>query len=136
MKAFPPRLVLEPDMADAVFTLLHVSDPAASARFYEALLERSPLEASPSFAMFALGPGAMLGLWRREGVAPASAGSPGCSELALAVADRATVNARHARWVTLGITPLQAPTAMDFGYTVVVQDPDGHRIRVFTPEGT
>ncbi|BDI06562.1 VOC family protein [Sphaerotilus microaerophilus] len=126
-------------MADAVFTLLHVSDPAASARFYEALLERAPIEASPSFAMFALGPGAMLGLWQREGVAPASAGSPGCSELALAVADRATVDAHYAhygRWVALGCTLLQAPTAMDFGYTCVVQDPDGHRIRVFTPEGT
>jgi predicted enzyme related to lactoylglutathione lyase len=122
-------------MADAVFTLLHVSDTPASTRFYAALLERPPIEASPTFAMFALGPGAMLGLWQREGVAPASAGSPGCSELALAVADRATVEAHCARWTALGLTPLQAPTAMDFGYTAVVQDPDGHRIRVFTPEG-
>lgn len=135
MEAFQPLTELEPDMADAVFTLLHVSDPAASARFYQALLERPPIEASPTFAMFALGPGAMLGLWQRDGVAPASAGSPGCSELALAVADRTTVDARHARWVALGCALLQAPTAMDFGYTAVVQDPDGHRIRVFTPEG-
>jgi predicted lactoylglutathione lyase len=134
MEAFPPHTE-EPLMPDAVFTLLHVSDPAASARFYATLLGQPAIEASPTFAMFALGPGAMLGLWKRDTVAPASAGAPGASELGLAVADRAAVDAHHARWTDLGCTLLQAPTAMDFGYTCVVQDPDGHRLRVFTPEG-
>ena len=26
-----------------------------------------------------------------------------------------------------------APTAMDFGFTFVALDPDGHRLRVFAP---
>ena len=122
-------------MPDAVFTLLHVADPEASARFYSTLLEQPAVEASPTFAMFALGTKSMLGLWKRDTVAPASSGAPGASELAFAVPDRNAVDARHARWRAAGSTVLQPPTPMDFGYTFVVQDPDGHRVRVFAPEG-
>lgn len=122
-------------MQDTLFTLLYVADPSASARFYAGLLGREAIEASPTFAMFPLGQGAMLGLWKRDTVAPAADGAPGAGELAFAVQGRAAVEARHARWLGLGCTVLQAPTAMDFGYTFTVQDPDGHRVRVFAPEG-
>lgn len=122
-------------MPAAVFTLLHVADPEASARFYSTLLEQPAVEASPTFAMFALGAGAMLGLWKQDTVLPASGGTPGASELAFAVPDRDTVDARHARWRDVGCKVLQPPTAMEFGYTFVVRDLDGHRVRVFAPEG-
>jgi predicted enzyme related to lactoylglutathione lyase len=121
-------------MQDTPFTLLYVADPPASARFYGELLGRAPIEASPTFAMFPLGQGAMLGLWKRDTVEPAAAGAPGAGELALAVPGRDVVDARHAVWRALGCTVLQAPTTMDFGYTFTVQDPDGHRVRVFAPE--
>ena len=85
--------------------------------------------------MFALGPGAMLGLWKRDTVLPASGGVPGASELAIAVQHRDAVKERHARWGALGCAVLQAPVVMDFGYTFTVADPDGHRVRVFAPEG-
>lgn len=122
-------------MQDTLFTLFHVADPEASARFYAQLLDRPAAEVSPTFAMFPLGPEAMLGLWKLDTVQPASGGQPGASELAFAVQGRDAVEARHARWRALGCTVLQAPTAMDFGYTFTAQDPDGHRLRVFAPEG-
>lgn len=122
-------------MSDTHFTLLYVADPPASARFYARLLGLPPVESSPTFAMLALGPGKMLGLWRRDTVAPPAAGAPGSAELAWAVPDRAAVDARHAQWQALGCSVLQGPVPMDFGYTFTVQDPDGHRLRVFTPEG-
>lgn len=122
-------------MTDTFFTLFHVTDPEASARFYAGLLERPAIEASPTFAMFALAPGAMLGLWRRDTVEPASRGGPGACELAWAVQGRDVVDTCHARWRALGCTVLQAPAAIDFGYTFTVADPDGHRVRVFAPEG-
>ena len=122
-------------MHDTLFTLFHVADPVASARFYSGLLDQPAIEASPTFAMFALGPGAMLGLWKRDTVEPASSGTPGASELAFTVQGRDAVDARHARWGALGCTVLQPPTALDFGYAFTVQDPDGHRVRVFAPEG-
>lgn len=117
------------------FTLLYVADPLASAQFYAQLLEQPALEASPGFAMFAMGPGAMLGLWRRDDVQPAAEAAPGASELALSVPSSEQVHSLHARWQALGWKVLQPPTAMDFGLTFTVQDPDGHRVRVFTPQG-
>ncbi len=118
---------------DPSSVILYVQNPLASADFYAALLGRPPVEASPGFVMFTLAPGVMLGLWARDDVAPAPAGRGAASELAIVVADKAAVNARHAEWAGWGWPIAQAPTAMDFGFTFVATDPDGHRLRVFAP---
>jgi predicted enzyme related to lactoylglutathione lyase len=79
--------------------------------------------------------GMMLGLWRIDGVAPASTTLGGGGELCAALATREAVDALHADWLARGVPVLQPPTAMDFGYTFTAADPDGHRIRVFHPAG-
>ena len=112
------------------FFILYVADPLASARFYEKLLERPPLESSPTFAMFALDSGVMLGLWSAATVEPV-ANPAGGGEMAFSLENDAAVDAAHARWVNLGLPILQAPARMDFGYTFVAGDPDGHRLRAF-----
>lgn len=122
-------------MAEMNFVLLYVNSPTASAAFYADLLGKTPVEASPTFAMFAMESGIMLGLWSRQGVAPAAVGGPGSSEIAFCVPDADTVSATHAEWRGRGVAIAQEPTAMDFGYTFVALDPDGHRLRVFTPSG-
>jgi predicted enzyme related to lactoylglutathione lyase len=38
-----------------------------------------------------------------------------------------------ARWQSFGARIAQPPTRMDFGFTGVALDPDGHRLRVFVP---
>ena len=119
-------------MPDPTFTILYVRDAVAAATFYADLLGRPPLEASPGFAMFALGDAAMLGLWTADGVAPAAT-PPGGAELAFTVGDDDAVRATHADWLARGLEILQAPTAMDFGVTFTARDPDGHRLRVFAP---
>jgi predicted enzyme related to lactoylglutathione lyase len=118
--------------ADPNFILLYVESPAASAAFYAGLLGRPPIEASATFAMFALASGVMLGLWARRMVEPAATCSGG-GELAFAVADVDTVHALHADWSGRGLTIIQPPTDMDFGRTFTALDPDGHRLRVFVP---
>ena len=120
-------------MSDVNFILLYVESPAASARFYESLLGRPPVENSPTFAMFAMSNGLMLGLWGRDGVEPKAAAGAFGGELAIAVEDRAAVEACHRDWSARGLTIAQQPTAMDFGYTFTALDPDGHRLRVFAP---
>jgi len=35
-----------------------------------------------------------------------------------------------------GLVIVQAPTEMDFGYTFVASDPDGYRLRVFSPSAS
>ena len=115
------------------FVLFYVASPQASAQFYARLLGTPPVEASPTFAMFALPGGLMLGLWGRDGVQPAPSAQPGAMELGFPVADEAAVRQRYAQWQAQGLTLLQAPTTMDFGWTFTAADPDGHRLRVFAP---
>lgn len=121
-------------MSDPNFILLHVADPTASATFYAGLLGKPPVEASPTFAMFALESGTMLGLWAAHTVEPAAT-PPGGSEIAFAVDGIDTVHAMHADWRDRRLPIAQPPTAMDFGTTFVALDPDGHRLRVFAPAG-
>lgn len=51
-----------------------------------------------------------------------------------ASASAATVDHLHARWSAAGITIEQAPFTAVFGRTFVALDPDGHRLRVCTPD--
>lgn len=120
-------------MSDPNFVLLYVADPTRSASFYADLLGKPPLEASPTFAMFALQAGLHLGVWAAHTVQPAATATGGGGELAVAVGDSDTVRALHRDWAAKGLTIAQAPTAMDFGFTFVALDPDGHRLRVFAP---
>jgi predicted enzyme related to lactoylglutathione lyase len=118
-------------MSDVSFVLLYVENVARSAEFYARLLEKPVVESSPTFAMLPAGPKLMLGLWRRDGVEP-KAGAPGGCEIAVSFPDEAAVAAAHARWG--GFAPIaQKPTRMDFGFTFVAADPDGHRVRAFAP---
>lgn len=122
-------------MADPNFILLYVDNPTDSVAFYAGLLGKPAVEASPTFAMFALDSGVMLGLWAAQTVQP-QATAAGGAEIAFAVDGKATVNAMHAAWSAKGLKIVQAPTAMDFGFTFVALDPDGHRLRVFAPAAT
>lgn len=122
-------------MADPNFVILYVESPPASAAFYGDLLGKAPVEASPTFALFALDSGVMLGLWSRHTVEPAAAATGGGCEIGFSVADRAAVDAAYADWRKRGLPILQAPTEMDFGRSFVAGDPDGHRLRVFFASG-
>lgn len=122
-------------MPKANFILLYVDSPKASGDFYRALLGREPVEASPTFVMFALAPELMLGLWSRHTVQPALAAGGGGGELAFTLEGAKAVDATYASWKALGLPIVQAPTEMEFGRTFVALDPDGHRLRVFSPAG-
>ncbi len=119
-------------MADPNFIILYVDNPTASADFYAALLGKPPVETSPTFAMFALPSGIMLGLWSRHTVEPAAAPSVGGgSEVAFAVESKDHVTSLYDAWTARGLRVAQKPVEMDFGHTFVALDPDGHRLRVF-----
>ena len=115
------------------FMLLYVDSPKASGEFYAGLLGREPVEASPTFVLFALDSGLMLGLWSRHTVEPAATAAGGGAELAFTVESAGAIDATYANWKKRGVAILQEPTDMDFGRTFVGLDPDGHRLRVFFP---
>src|SRR6266496_1993189 len=105
-------------MPDPNFVILYVENAASAASFYADLLDRPPVESSPTFAMFALNSGVMLGLWTKGGVEPAAT-PPGGGELGFSVADAAAVDALHDEWRKRGLKITQVPTEMDFGRTFV-----------------
>ena len=119
-------------MPDIAFIILYVEDVAASQAFYARTLGRPAIESSPAFAMIPAAPGVMLGLWRRDEVRP-DARAPGGGEIAFALENDAGVDAAHTEWRDRGVKIAQTPTRMDFGYTFLALDPDGHRLRVFAP---
>ena len=121
-------------MSDPNFVILYVKSPTDSVAFYADLLGKAPVETSPTFAMFALDSGTMLGLWAAHTVEPV-ASAPGGAEIAFAVDAVETVKSMHATWSAKGLKIVQSPTGMDGGFTFVALDPDGHRLRVFAPGG-
>jgi predicted enzyme related to lactoylglutathione lyase len=117
-------------MLTPIVMLPYVDHPGRSAAFYAALLGAAPVESPPTFPLFAFLSGVRVGLWSRHAIEPAPAAGPGAAQVAFVVED---VDAVHAGWRDRGLSILQAPVDLDFGRTCVVLDPDGHRLRVFTP---
>lgn len=113
------------------YIILAVADPATSAAFYTALLGVEPVENSPGFVLYVLPNGIKLGLWIASEINPAPLPAGGV-EITFSEASETDVRATHAQWQGKA-TILQPPTSMDFGFTFVATDPDGHRLRVFSP---
>ncbi|MHA7629892.1 VOC family protein [Corallococcus sp. M7] len=112
------------------YLLLPVRSPRESATLYTQLLGREPVENSETFVLYVLPTGLKVGLWLASEMAPTPK-APGGLELAFTEASREAVLQTYAAWTKLGLKVLQEPTDMDFGFTFVVEDPDGHRLRPF-----
>ena len=120
-------------MFDPNYVLLYVANVPTSAAFYAELLGREPVESQSTFALFVLSSGLKLGLWLKSNVEPAALTPNGGTELAFTEPDAQAVHSRYEAWTKRGLAIAQAPTELDFGLTFVALDPDGHRLRVFTP---
>ncbi len=114
------------------YHLAYVADAPKSAALYRKLLDAEPVEASPGFVLFVLPNGGKIGLWARDDVEP-RATLAGGSELCFPVADDNAVRLTRDAWEKLGLRIIQEPVQMDFGFTFTAADPDGHRLRVFSP---
>lgn len=110
------------------FTLLFVDNPQKSSLFYQDVLGLKPIEESPTFVMFALKNGVMLGLWSKYTAEPRVDATAGALEICFPTEN---VDALYEEWGRKRVTVAQKPTDMDFGRTFVILDPDGHRIRVY-----
>lgn len=110
------------------FVLLFVTNPQKSSLFYQEMFELMPIETSPTFVMFALKNGVMLGLWSKYTAEPRVEASAGALEICFPTED---VDAVYEIWGKKQVAVAQKPSDMDFGRSFVVFDPDGHRIRVY-----
>jgi predicted enzyme related to lactoylglutathione lyase len=114
--------------------LLYVEDPARSCKFYEKLLREPPVASFPTYVAFRFDNGLYLGLWSTGAANFVSAGNGNRSELAFMVDDDATVDGLYRDWSAAGVAIEQEPMTAVFGRTFVALDPDGHRLRVCTPD--
>lgn len=119
-----------------IFTLLYVKSVPESAAFYRRILACEPFEEHPTFASFQLADGHFLGLWGEAGVEPKPVGTGARSEICFDAADRSDLEAKLEAWTAAGATPVQELSAMDFGDTFTVADPDGHRLRAMAAPRT
>ncbi|OMQ27047.1 VOC family protein [Serratia oryzae] len=112
-------------------TIIYVDSPEKSADFYQQLLGVAPVEKSPTFAMFVFSNGFKLAMWSKHTVEPAAKASGGGGEISFVCEQQEQVDALYQQWQAAGLTIAQHPVAMDFGYTFVAEDLDGHRLRVY-----
>lgn len=119
MTAFTPNSII-----------LYVSDMEASTEFYRTILGTDPVATFDGFAVFALSKTVMLGLQAADLIDPKAEPCVGGSELSFSDADRDTVDWLYAEWTARDVPIALEPTELDFGYTFVALDPDGHRLRV------
>ena len=112
------------------YLLIAVESPLRSAELYDRLLTCKPVETSDTFVLYVLPNGLKLGFWKRSTMEPTPS-PPGGVEIAFSLESREAVLQTFEEWSKLGLTVVQQPTEMDFGFTFVVADPDGHRLRPF-----
>ncbi|EEA93928.1 VOC family protein [Pseudovibrio sp. JE062] len=116
--------------------ILYVDDVEKSTEFYTDVLQSGPIERFQEFSLFSLGEDVTLGLQSAEGIDPKPQPSFGGFELSLSDVSREEVDQVYALWKEKGIPILMEPVDLDFGYTFVATDPDGHRLRVCATDTT
>lgn len=113
--------------------LLYVKSPETSAVFYQKLFNCEPVAVLPTYAAFDFENGLSLGLWSETAKNFVSGGSGHRCELSFMVPDDETVKSLYDQWQP-SVTIEQPLHEAVFGLTFVALDPDGHRIRVCTPD--
>ena len=99
------------------FTLLFVTNPQKSSLFYQEILNLKPIEESPTFVMFVLKNGVMLGLWSKYTAEPRVDAPAGALEICFPAEN---VDALYEEWGRKHVTIAQKPTDLDFGRTFVI----------------
>ena len=110
------------------FVLLFVENPLKSSEFYQKILGGNPVEESPTFVMFALKNGVMLGLWSKYTAEPRVDAPAGALEICF---PSENVDALYEEWEENMLLLLKNPQIWTLGVLFVALDPDGHRIRVY-----
>ncbi|MGG9999370.1 VOC family protein [Pseudovibrio ascidiaceicola] len=116
--------------------ILYVEDVEKSTEFYTDVLQSGPIERFQEFSLFSLGDDVTLGLQSAQGIDPKPEPSFGGFELSLSDVSREEVDQVYTLWKEKGIPILMEPVDLDFGYTFVATDPDGHRLRVCATDTT
>lgn len=107
--------------------MLYVDDVDRSTAFYRDILKADPVEVFQDFSVFVLSEGFVVGLQSKHAIDPKPQPSFGGFEVSFSNATKEDVDALHAEWTAKDVEIVLEPTTLEFGYTFVAADPDGHR---------
>ncbi|AFJ46857.1 VOC family protein [Shimwellia blattae] len=110
--------------------ILYVDNVDVSTEFYTVIFGEGPIEAFPGFSVFSLKDGFILGLQTRHDIEPKPQPAFGGFELCLSDISIEEVDAIYHDFKTRNVPMALQPCRLEFGYTFVALDPDGHRIRL------
>lgn len=116
--------------------ILYVTDVDKSTVFYSKILKAEPIEQYSEFSVFALSNDFILGLQAKSGIAPKPQSHFGGFEICMSDVSKQDVDDIYKQWCNLGVDITMKPVDLDFGYTFVAVDPDGHRLRVCATDTT
>ncbi len=116
--------------------ILYVDDVDASTAFYKDILDAEPIETFKDFAVFALTKDFVVGLQSKHAIDPKPQPAFGGIELSMSSSTDQEVDAIYQAWLAKGVSIALEPTKLEFGYTFVATDPDGHRLRVCATDTT
>ena len=116
--------------------ILYVDDVDRSTAFYRDILKAEPVETFQDFSVFVLTDGFVVGLQSKHAIDPKPQAAFGGFELSFSDATREEVDSLYADWTAKGVEMVLEPTTLEFGYTFVAADPDGHRLRVCATDTT
>ncbi|WKD50529.1 VOC family protein [Microbulbifer spongiae] len=113
---------------------LYVGNLEISTTFYEKLLDRAPVTTFPHYVSFEFDNGLYLSLWSKKAKNFVSDGTGHRFELSFLVEGDDSVMSIYEKWQAHSVNIEQPLHEAVFGLTFVATDPDGHRIRVSTPD--
>lgn len=116
--------------------ILYVDDVDRSTAFYRDILKAEPVETFQDFSVFVLTDGFVVGLQSKHAIDPKPQPAFGGFELSFSDATKEEVDSLYADWTAKGVEMVLEPTTLEFGYTFVAADPDGHRLRVCATDTT
>jgi len=118
-----------PTNPKANLQLIYVTNINRSTKFYELLFNAQPIFSSPRYVAFDAGDQNLFAIWT-GGTTP-DITAPRFSEIGIMLPTDQEVDDLFVKWKEKPeITILQKPQTEVFGRTFLVQDPDGHIIRV------
>ena len=110
--------------------IIYVKNVDISTDFYTKLFAQEPIETYPGFAVFLLKDEFVLGLQQADEITPKAPKHYGGFELSLSDVTKDEVDKIYSEWKKLNLKIELEPQMLDFGYTFVGNDPDGHRLRI------
>lgn len=116
--------------------IIYAEDVNKSTDFYAKILKSEPLESYSEFSVFALSSDFILGIQSKAGIDPKPQAHFGGFEICMSDIDNDEVDKIYQQWCELNVQIEMPPTHLDFGYTFVALDPDGHRLRVCATDTT